>query len=78
MKTQNSFGQWLQREIDNRLISQAEFARRAGLSRAMICKIMAAKYGKLRGVTIVRIARALDLDRAEVEEHLDPFESIAA
>jgi transcriptional regulator with XRE-family HTH domain len=65
----NSFPQWLRREIEGRLLTFGEFADRAGVSRSTLDTWLAGKY-QPRGVNVVRIARALGVEREQVDKHL--------
>jgi transcriptional regulator with XRE-family HTH domain len=65
------FGRWLRREIEGREMSQGAFAEKAGLSREHLNRILH-NANTPRGVTIVRIARALGVSREKVESHLPP------
>jgi plasmid maintenance system antidote protein VapI len=63
------FGQWLMREIENRLMTKRQFARKAGVSEASITRWVY-EQREPRGVNVVRVARALGVPREEVEAHL--------
>lgn len=64
------FGNWLRREIDERLMTQKEFARRAGISQPNLSSLCKSAAPWPKGITIVRIARVLGISRNEIESKL--------
>ena len=64
------FGKWLRREIENRLLTQRQFASKAGINHISLNKVLSQASPPLTGLTIVRIARALELPRETVEDQL--------
>lgn len=64
------FGHWLKTEIENREMTQAAFSDRSGISLPTLKRWLAQPCPPIRGVNIVRLAKALGLHRADVEARL--------
>jgi len=56
----NTFPAWLQNELDKRGMTQAELARRSGITSAQISRILSGSRGA-EGKTLVGIAKAFKL-----------------
>jgi transcriptional regulator with XRE-family HTH domain len=63
-----TFGEWLRREIENRLLTVAQFADEAKLSRDAIYKFI--KGEPPSGLSIAKLAHGLGVPREEIEERL--------
>lgn len=70
MANEQHFGKWLRREIENRCLTQKEFASRGGFHREALRKWIASPRPAIRGDMIGRIASALEIDRTELDERL--------
>ena len=64
------FGNWLRREIEDRLKTNKQFAEEAGLDESSLYRILREPSPCIRGVTIVRIAKSLGVSRDDVERQL--------
>jgi len=64
------FGQWLKREIENLGVDQSEFCRNAGISYWTLRVWLGQARPNIRGHNVVRLARALGIEREDVEREL--------
>ena len=64
------FSTWLRREIEARLITQREFARRAMLRPETVNGFVMGRRIPRGGLTIAKLAHGLDLPRSVVEKKL--------
>jgi transcriptional regulator with XRE-family HTH domain len=62
----NAFGDWLRRQIEDRLLTQREFAERVGVTSVHVSRWVNGHVLPC-GLNVVRIARVLDLTREQVE-----------
>jgi transcriptional regulator with XRE-family HTH domain len=65
-----TFGTWLRREIDARLITQREFARRALLRPETVNGFVMGRRMPRAGLTIAKLAHGLGVERSVVEKQL--------
>lgn len=72
------FGLWLRRQIEERMLTQAAFAERCGVPFYTLRNWLASARPAIRGVNVVRLARGLEIDRAEIDERLHRDDSVAA
>ena len=61
MSDENTLSYRLQRAMDDRDVTQADLARMTGLSTAIVSQIVSGKTKDPRFMSIVKIARALDV-----------------
>jgi hypothetical protein len=72
------FGKWLSRQIEERLLTHADFARRCGVSRVSVSH-WTCGWVIPNGVGRSKIARALSISRDEVDAALQvPRRTMAA
>jgi plasmid maintenance system antidote protein VapI len=65
------FGQWLKREIENRMVPHTEFARQMGVNPATLFRWLRKRRPRMHAYNVVRIANALGISREEVEQVLE-------
>lgn len=65
----NTFGDWLRLQIEEQTIPRRRFADLVGVGKATLYDWLAGR-AKPRGVNVVRMARALKIDRAIIDEKL--------
>lgn len=65
------FAEWLLREISNRLMTVSQFCQAAEMDDSTIRSWKRKPDLRLRGLTVVRIARALGVTREVIERQLD-------
>ena len=61
------FGAWLTRQIEERLMTKKAFAEKLGVAESTLHRWIVFGPHNIRGLNIVRIARALQLQREQVE-----------
>jgi transcriptional regulator with XRE-family HTH domain len=67
---ERTFGQWLRRQIEEQLLTVAEFSRRLGVSRSQLNAWLSDRI-RPRGVNIVRLSRSLKVSREVIEVKLE-------
>lgn len=64
------FGEWLKRKIEEQLLKQDDFARRARIPYSTLRYWISSASPNVRGLGIEKLARTLKMDRAEIENVL--------
>lgn len=67
MSNQIHFGNWLKRQIEERLMTQNQFAENADIPFATLRTWIQFSKAPVRGVNIVKLSRALGMTRDELE-----------
>lgn len=72
------FGQWLRRQIEERMLTQAAFADRCGVPFWTLRRWITSACPAIRGTNVVRLARGLGIDRSEIDARIQRDDTVAA
>lgn len=74
-----SFGRWLKRQIEKRLVTQREFSRQTGIPLPTLERWLGRARPAIRGTNLERLAAGLEMSRESIERRLQRSpEAVAA